>query len=564
MAAVHRVAREAQEAAGGAHRARPRRRHRRAQAEDRRVPEASPGAGAADPQGAEGRARSGSPTSSPASTPIRPDELQEWAGRQVHAHLLKLKAEGKVEGGSVKSAWKLAWTASTLAQVGEGVLDAAVERRVGVDHRAQRSTGTSACTARVSSPSTSPPCGPTERRADEDAASRVLDQLEEALVADLVDPAAWPTSGDPPMPTRTSMPCVACLPLGEPDRADLRVGERDPGQRAVVGRRRRPGRGCRRRRCAAWYTAMCGEGPLPGDVADRPQPVGGAEPVVDGDRAAVGVEADAGDAERRPGRPRGRWRRAAARLAAARRRRASTVDAVRRARAPTARRPRCARRCLRARTPRRSARPPRAPRARAAGRLPRRPSPSTPNRAKTWASSRPTAPPPRTTSDAGSSSASTASRLVQYSTCRARGSAGSPGACRSRARRRGGPRTCGRRPATRPGTVEAAAATHEPPALALEALDGDAVVPVSVASSRMRVRDGRPVGLDRRASPASSGTRRASASSVRGPGHHLGGDAAPVRALAADEARLDADDVEAGVGDALGDAARRPRPSRAR
>jgi hydroxyacylglutathione hydrolase len=37
-----------------------------------------------------------------------PAELQEWAGRQVHAHLLKLKAEGKVEGGSVKSAWKLA------------------------------------------------------------------------------------------------------------------------------------------------------------------------------------------------------------------------------------------------------------------------------------------------------------------------------------------------------------------------------------------------------------------------------------------------------------------------
>ena len=37
-----------------------------------------------------------------------PEELQEWAGRQVHAHLLKLKAEGKVEGGSVKSAWKLA------------------------------------------------------------------------------------------------------------------------------------------------------------------------------------------------------------------------------------------------------------------------------------------------------------------------------------------------------------------------------------------------------------------------------------------------------------------------
>jgi len=37
-----------------------------------------------------------------------PPELHEWAGKQVHAHLLKLKAEGKVEGGSVKSAWKLA------------------------------------------------------------------------------------------------------------------------------------------------------------------------------------------------------------------------------------------------------------------------------------------------------------------------------------------------------------------------------------------------------------------------------------------------------------------------
>jgi glyoxylase-like metal-dependent hydrolase (beta-lactamase superfamily II) len=37
-----------------------------------------------------------------------PQELQEMAQRQVHAHLLKLKAEGKVEGGSVKSAWQLA------------------------------------------------------------------------------------------------------------------------------------------------------------------------------------------------------------------------------------------------------------------------------------------------------------------------------------------------------------------------------------------------------------------------------------------------------------------------
>ena len=35
-------------------------------------------------------------------------KLVEAAGWQVHAHLLKLKADGKVTGTSVKSAWKLA------------------------------------------------------------------------------------------------------------------------------------------------------------------------------------------------------------------------------------------------------------------------------------------------------------------------------------------------------------------------------------------------------------------------------------------------------------------------
>jgi glyoxylase-like metal-dependent hydrolase (beta-lactamase superfamily II) len=37
-----------------------------------------------------------------------PDGLIEMAERQVHAHLLKLKAEGKVQGSGAKSAWKLA------------------------------------------------------------------------------------------------------------------------------------------------------------------------------------------------------------------------------------------------------------------------------------------------------------------------------------------------------------------------------------------------------------------------------------------------------------------------
>jgi glyoxylase-like metal-dependent hydrolase (beta-lactamase superfamily II) len=37
-----------------------------------------------------------------------PPQLEEAASWQVHAHLLKLKAEGKVEGTSSKSAWKAA------------------------------------------------------------------------------------------------------------------------------------------------------------------------------------------------------------------------------------------------------------------------------------------------------------------------------------------------------------------------------------------------------------------------------------------------------------------------
>ena len=37
-----------------------------------------------------------------------PEGLLDMAGRQVHAHLLKLKAEGKVVGTGARSAWKLA------------------------------------------------------------------------------------------------------------------------------------------------------------------------------------------------------------------------------------------------------------------------------------------------------------------------------------------------------------------------------------------------------------------------------------------------------------------------
>jgi len=37
-----------------------------------------------------------------------PEGLKDMAARQVHAHLLKLKGEGKVEGTGVRSAWKIA------------------------------------------------------------------------------------------------------------------------------------------------------------------------------------------------------------------------------------------------------------------------------------------------------------------------------------------------------------------------------------------------------------------------------------------------------------------------
>ena len=41
-----------------------------------------------------------------------PEQLIDAAGWQVHAHLVKLKAAGKVSGASVKSVWKLALVAS--------------------------------------------------------------------------------------------------------------------------------------------------------------------------------------------------------------------------------------------------------------------------------------------------------------------------------------------------------------------------------------------------------------------------------------------------------------------
>ena len=80
----------------------------------------------------------------------------------------------------------------SLPQVGECVL----APRGGTSGRrrpscAASTTGTRACTARVSIESTSPPHGPTRGGADQDARGRRrLDQLDEAGVARAVDPAA--------------------------------------------------------------------------------------------------------------------------------------------------------------------------------------------------------------------------------------------------------------------------------------------------------------------------------------------------------------------------------------
>ena len=204
---------------------------------------------------------------------------------------------------------------------------------------------------------------------------------------------------------------------------------------------------------------------------------------------------------------------------------------------------RCARRCL-APERRRSARPPRAPRRQQPLRLlddrHHRPEPG-----EHLGELDADGASPRTTSDLGLlglNGVAVGPVLDGVEPGKRRDRRSSP----SRARLLGGPRTCGRRPA-RVRTVEAAAATDEPPALPRSARRQRGR-PTSVASARMRVR--RATSRDRRRSSASLGRVVPRRARLR-PGHHLRGDAAPVRALAADEVRLDADDVEAGVRDAL-------------
>ena len=159
------------------------------------------------------------------------------------------------------------------------------------------------------------------------------------------------------------------------------------------------------------------------------------------------------------------------------------------------------------------------------------------------------APPPITSRDAGTASAAIASRFVQCGTASNIG--GTQARCpvaRTNARRAVTltPDLDGR------GSSDAGDATDEMAALALETLDGHGVVPRVSGFVTNAPRHRRPVRRDgRRAGHARYAP--ALGQEVRGTDDHFGGDAPPVRALASDQLRLDADDVESRLGQAPGD-----------
>src|SRR5713101_7439651 len=143
-------------------------------------------------------------------------------------------------------------------------------------------TGTCPCTATTKAPSTSPPAGPAEVAPTR--TPRVLDQLDEPVVAGLMDPATGRRRQlRDPGPHGQAL--VAGLPLGQPHRPDLGVGERHPGHGAVA-----VGRSVLAEDVPGSYAGLVhrhvGEGALAGDVTDRPQPVGGPHPLIGATAAA--------------------------------------------------------------------------------------------------------------------------------------------------------------------------------------------------------------------------------------------------------------------------------------
>ena len=162
------------------------------------------------------------------------------------------------------------------------------------------------------------------------------------------------------------------------------------------------------------------------------------------------------------------------------------------------------------------------------------------------------APPPSTTSDAGTDSAWIAPRLVQYGVPARPGIGGIDGADPVL--------TTSAREATyvvpatstlRGPTMRPRPRTSRPP-LPVNRSAATVSSQVSVASARMRcatgAQSGVTVGVAREPVDAAG-----LGEGVGGPDHHLAGDTAPVRALAADELGLDADHVQAGLGEPSSD-----------
>ena len=106
------------------------------------------------------------------------------------------------------------------------------------------STGTSAWTATARKPRISPPAGPIAV-----APTSTPRSASSTTLISPCPPGPWVKPREDcsslVIPVRTRQPGVAGLLLGQPDAADLGIGEGRVRDRVVARRRARPGRGCR-------------------------------------------------------------------------------------------------------------------------------------------------------------------------------------------------------------------------------------------------------------------------------------------------------------------------------
>ena len=151
------------------------------------------------------------------------------------------------------------------------------------------STGTDACTATARAESTSPPTGPAEVAPTSTPRSASTTSLMKAFVAGLVNPAACRRRHLRDADNHATV-LLSRLGLGEPNRADLGIGERHPRQRPVVGRRPRLAEDVAHRDVRLVHRDV-GERAVAGHVADGPDPVAGPHPFVHRDELGAGIQA---------------------------------------------------------------------------------------------------------------------------------------------------------------------------------------------------------------------------------------------------------------------------------